>query len=299
MGEDVGAEGGVFKTNNGLIDAFGPERVRTTPICENGFVGVALGMSLVGLRPVVEIMFADFLPTAGDAIVNQLPKYRFMSGGQCAVPVTLRVIARRDRPLRDAALGDVRELVHATCRGCGSRPPRRRAPPIRCCERRSPTTTRSSSSSTRRSTGGRARSDRGEVAEVGKADVVRARPGRHDRRHPADGRAGAGRRRRARRRGHRGRGHRPALAASARPADGRASVERTGRLVVAEEQVHAAGWGATVISRARPGGMDWKAAAAAGEPARRLPHPVHAAARGPDRAVGDGIADAARAAAGR
>ncbi len=92
MGEDVGADGGVFKTNAGLIEAFGAERVRTTPICENGFLDVAIGMSLVGLRPIVEIMFADFLPTAGDAIVNQLPKYRFMSGGQTAVPVTVRVI---------------------------------------------------------------------------------------------------------------------------------------------------------------------------------------------------------------
>ena len=54
-------------------------------------------MSLVGMRPIVEIMFADFLPTAGDAIVNQLPKYRFMSGGQCNVPVTIRVIGGADR----------------------------------------------------------------------------------------------------------------------------------------------------------------------------------------------------------
>ena len=92
MGEDVASDGGVFKTNGGLVEKYGPERVRTTPICENGFVGVALGMSLVGMRPIVEIMFADFLPSAGDAIVNQLPKYRFMSGGQTAVPVTLRVI---------------------------------------------------------------------------------------------------------------------------------------------------------------------------------------------------------------
>src|SRR5436190_9680429 len=86
MGEDVGADGGVFKTNAGLIEKYGPERVRNTPICENGFLGVALGMSLVGMRPVVEIMFADFLPSGGDVIVNQLPKYRFMSGGQTAVP---------------------------------------------------------------------------------------------------------------------------------------------------------------------------------------------------------------------
>jgi len=92
LGEDVASDGGVFKTNIGLADKYGLERVRTTPICENGFMGVALGMSLVGLRPIVEIMFADFLPTAGDMIVNQLPKYRYMSGGQTAVPVTVRVV---------------------------------------------------------------------------------------------------------------------------------------------------------------------------------------------------------------
>jgi len=92
MGEDVNADGGVFKTNYGLPDRF-PGRVIPTPICENGFMGVALGMSITGMRPVVEIMFADFLPMAGDAIVNQLPKYRFMSGGQFTVPVTVRVIA--------------------------------------------------------------------------------------------------------------------------------------------------------------------------------------------------------------
>lgn len=92
IGEDVASDGGVFKTNIGLADKYGLERVRTTPICENGFMGVALGMSLVGLRPIVEIMFADFLPTAGDMIVNQLPKYRYMSGGQTAVPVTVRVV---------------------------------------------------------------------------------------------------------------------------------------------------------------------------------------------------------------
>jgi pyruvate dehydrogenase E1 component beta subunit len=92
MGEDVANAGGVFKTNEGLPEKFGTERIRNTPICENGFVGVALGMAVTGLRPIVEIMFSDFLPTAGDAIVNELPKYRFMSGGQCSVPVTVRSI---------------------------------------------------------------------------------------------------------------------------------------------------------------------------------------------------------------
>jgi pyruvate/2-oxoglutarate/acetoin dehydrogenase E1 component len=92
LGEDVTRDGGVFKTNAGLDEAF-EGRVLNTPICENGFTGVALGMAVMGMRPIAEFMFADFMPTAGDAIVNQLPKYRFMSGGQFAVPVTLRVIS--------------------------------------------------------------------------------------------------------------------------------------------------------------------------------------------------------------
>lgn len=92
LGEDVATAGGVFKTNEDLPERFGLERIRNTPICENGFIGVALGMAVTGLRPVVEIMFSDFLPTAADALVNELPKFRFMSGGQCTVPVTVRSI---------------------------------------------------------------------------------------------------------------------------------------------------------------------------------------------------------------
>jgi acetoin:2,6-dichlorophenolindophenol oxidoreductase subunit beta len=89
LGEDVANDGGVFKTNGGLPEKF-PGRVVNTPICENTFIGLAIGMSVTGLRPVVEIMFSDFLPTAGDAIIEELPKFRFMSGGQCHVPVTIR-----------------------------------------------------------------------------------------------------------------------------------------------------------------------------------------------------------------
>lgn len=92
LGEDVGAAGGSFKTSEGLLDEFGPRRVMDTPIAENGFVGVALGMAVTGMRPVVEIMFADFLPSAGDALVNEVPKFRLMSGGQTTVPLTIRAI---------------------------------------------------------------------------------------------------------------------------------------------------------------------------------------------------------------
>jgi pyruvate dehydrogenase E1 component beta subunit len=92
LGEDIGGAGGSFKTSEGLLDEFGPSRVIDTPISENGFVGAALGMAVTGMRPVVEIMFADFLPSAGDAMVNELPKFRFMSGGQTDVPLTIRAI---------------------------------------------------------------------------------------------------------------------------------------------------------------------------------------------------------------
>jgi pyruvate dehydrogenase E1 component beta subunit len=91
LGEDVANDGGVFKTNAGLPEAF-PGRVTNTPICENTFIGMALGMSITGLRPVIEVMFSDFLATAGDAMIEELPKFRFMTGGQCSVPVTVRSI---------------------------------------------------------------------------------------------------------------------------------------------------------------------------------------------------------------
>lgn len=90
MGEDVASEGGVFKTTVGLLEQFGPSRVFNTPICENGFLGVALGMAVTGLRPVVEIMFSDFLAMGADALVNEIAKFRFLSGGQFAVPITIR-----------------------------------------------------------------------------------------------------------------------------------------------------------------------------------------------------------------
>ncbi|MFC1466784.1 MAG: alpha-ketoacid dehydrogenase subunit beta [Candidatus Brachytrichaceae bacterium NZ_4S206] len=91
MGEDVGVMGGVFGVTQGLIQQFGEERVRDTPISETGIVGAALGAAMMGLRPVVEIMFGDFLGCAGDQIINQVAKARYMSGGKARVPLTIRV----------------------------------------------------------------------------------------------------------------------------------------------------------------------------------------------------------------
>jgi pyruvate/2-oxoglutarate/acetoin dehydrogenase E1 component len=91
MGEDVGTFGGVFGVTGDLMQRFGEDRVRDTPISENAIVGAALGAAMMGMRPVIEIMFGDFLPVAGDQIVNQLAKARYMSGGKASVPVTVRV----------------------------------------------------------------------------------------------------------------------------------------------------------------------------------------------------------------
>ena len=90
MGEDVAVYGNIFKVTKGLLQEFGPERVRDTPISENAIIGTALGASLLGMRPVAEIMYMDFLHECGDQLVNHLPKIRFMSGGELKTPVTIR-----------------------------------------------------------------------------------------------------------------------------------------------------------------------------------------------------------------
>jgi pyruvate/2-oxoglutarate/acetoin dehydrogenase E1 component len=92
MGEDVGIFGGVFGVSAGLYDEFGEGRVRDTPISEQAIVGAGLGAALVGMRPIVEIMFADFATVAMDQIVNQAAKARYMSGGKARVPLTMRVV---------------------------------------------------------------------------------------------------------------------------------------------------------------------------------------------------------------
>lgn len=297
LGEDVATEGGVFKTSPGLVERFGPQRVMNTPISENGFVGVALGMSLMGLRPVVEIMFADFLPMAGDAIVNQLPKYRFMSGGQCAVPVTIRAISGATgrfgtqhsatgeswfmslpglRVVTASSPGSAYELLRAAIRDDN---------PVIFHEHKG-------------LYGRKGEVRRGAIAEVGQAAVLR--DGRdvtivatllmvERALKAAEALAGEG------------------IEVEVidlrwvRPMDVtgvRASVERTGRLVVAEEQVHHGGWGASLISELTMGGLRWRATPIAVSLPYDLPIPYSppledAVLPSPDR-----IADAVRRALG-
>ena len=90
IGEDIAKAGGVFKTTEGLLDEFGPLRVRDTPISEQAILGAAMGAAMTGLRPIAEIMFSDFFAVCWDIVVNQIAKTRFMSDGQCSFPLVIR-----------------------------------------------------------------------------------------------------------------------------------------------------------------------------------------------------------------
>jgi len=90
LGEDIGAAEGVFKTTVGLFTEFGPKRVWDTPISEQAIVGAAMGAAMTGLRPVAEIMFSDFLACCWDYLANEIPKVRYMTGGQVTVPLVVR-----------------------------------------------------------------------------------------------------------------------------------------------------------------------------------------------------------------
>ena len=90
MGIDVGAGGGIFTVTRGLYERFGPERVLDTPISEMGYVGAAVGAAMTGLRPIVEIMFMDFVGVCLDPILNQAAKLRYMTAGAFSIPVVFR-----------------------------------------------------------------------------------------------------------------------------------------------------------------------------------------------------------------
>ena len=255
LGEDVSSDGGVFKTNGGLPEKF-PGRLVNTPICENTFLGMAIGMSVTGLRPIVEIMFSDFLPTAADAIMEELPKFRFMTGGQCSLPVTVRSIGGGTGSFgtQHSATGEswfmgLPGLLVATAgtpQGIYSvlRAAIRAQDPVIFFEHKGLYARK----------GPVSRGDQN-IAEIGKAAVVRKGSDvtivstllMLDRSLQAAEKLAA-----------------EGIDAEVidlrwmRPFDlptVQTSVEKTGRLLIAEEQVHAAGWGATLISRLVMGGV--------------------------------------------
>lgn len=90
IGEDIGIYGGAFGVSKGMLEEFGPERIRDTPISEAAIAGAATGAALMGMRPIMEIMFMDFLTISMDQLVNQAAKMRFMFGGKCSIPMVIR-----------------------------------------------------------------------------------------------------------------------------------------------------------------------------------------------------------------
>jgi pyruvate/2-oxoglutarate/acetoin dehydrogenase E1 component len=90
LGEDIAAAGGVFKATVGLLEQFGPKRVRDTPISEQAILGAAMGAAMTGLRPIAEIMFSDFLAVCWDLVANEIAKMRYMTNGQIALPLVIR-----------------------------------------------------------------------------------------------------------------------------------------------------------------------------------------------------------------
>ena len=90
LGEDIAAAGGVFKTTVGLLEEFGPDRVRDTPISEQAILGAAMGAAMTGIPVIAEIMFSDFLAVCFDILANEMAKTRYMTGGQVNIPVVVR-----------------------------------------------------------------------------------------------------------------------------------------------------------------------------------------------------------------
>lgn len=90
LGEDVAAAGGVFKATPGLLEEFGPVRVRDTPISEQAILGAAMGAAMTGLRPIAEIMFSDFFGVCWDIVANEIAKSRYMTNGQVSFPLVIR-----------------------------------------------------------------------------------------------------------------------------------------------------------------------------------------------------------------
>ena len=132
FGEDVAVAGGVFATTTGLYEKYGAERVFDTPISELALAGAAFGSAVHGLRPVVEIMFGDFLTLAMDSLVNQSTKYWFLTQEQVSVPLVDPLGGRRRRAVRRDPLADAGRRGSWACRASRSSPRRRRPTRRRC-----------------------------------------------------------------------------------------------------------------------------------------------------------------------
>ena len=156
FGEDVAVAGGVFATTTGLYDKYGPERVFDTPISELALAGAAFGSAVHGLRPVIEIMFGDFLTLAMDSLVNQSTKYWFLTQEQVSVPLVIRSVVGAG-----GRFGAIHSQMPASwfmgVPGLKIVARRRRRTRRHCSRPRSVTTTRCSSSSTSACTRSRAR----------------------------------------------------------------------------------------------------------------------------------------------
>ena len=152
MGEDIGVFGGAFKVTDGFVEEFGPDRVMDTPLAESAIIGSAVGAAVVGMRPVCEMQFADFISCGFDQLVNVAGKMHYRQGAGRA---DHRAAAVGRRLLRRAVpLAEPRGAGSCTRPGSRSSRPRPPRTPRGCCTRRSTTPTRSASWSTSTCTGG-------------------------------------------------------------------------------------------------------------------------------------------------
>lgn len=121
MGEDMGKMGNVFGITVGFQEEFGENRVFDTPISESGFCGMAVGAAMRGIRPVVELMYDDFITVAADPIINQAAKMRYMTGGQATVPMVLRLPWAQAEETQGSIRSALKYfLPHTRSEGCGT-----------------------------------------------------------------------------------------------------------------------------------------------------------------------------------
>jgi len=162
MGEDVGRYGGCFAVSLGLLEEFGPERIRDTPLSESAFVGAGIGAAMAGMRPIVEIMTVNFSLLALDQILNNAATLLHMSGGQCNVPLVIRmatgagrqVAAQHSHSLEGwyAHIPGIRVLASGRRRSAGRDATSASSPTAARCRRRCPRPSSSArTASTRRS----------------------------------------------------------------------------------------------------------------------------------------------------